>query len=110
MVNRSVFLSPIPVIHPSATRHSSELVNEFICSEVLENSEDPGAKVLTRNITAKFYENDSKIQLKVVTYVDTNKEVLDRRLYWFDEENNENPEDNSAWQDILENMDIFLDE
>lgn len=48
--------------------------------------------------------------IKVVKFFDSDGDVSDREIYWFDSEGNDIPSNNSNWGNIIENMDIFIDE
>lgn len=84
--------------------------NTFTClkrSSVTEGD----TETVTIEIQAQFYEVDEKIIIKMVRYIDpSDGSELNHEVYWFDEAGNDNPEDNSNWSEILENLDIFLDE
>ena len=84
--------------------------NTFSCLSRTSTTKD-GTQIDTIEINAKFYENDENITIISTYFSDpSDGSDLGYEAYWFDESNNDNPEDNSNWSEILENMDIFLDE
>ena len=83
--------------------------NIFTNSAVAESADGEFRNILME-IDAGFYENSERITLVIHKTIDSDDEQLDQAVYWFDESGNDVPSRNSNWNDILENMDIFLDE
>ena len=83
--------------------------NIFTNSAVAESADGEFRNILME-IDARFYENSERITLVIHKTIDSDDEQLDQAVYWFDESGNDVPSRNSNWNDILENMDIFLDE
>jgi len=83
--------------------------NNFTCLHAEKNETDD-CDVESKIIDAKFYEHEGAIMIKVVTFFDSDGDVSDREIYWFDSEGNDIPSNNSNWENIIENMDIFLDD
>jgi hypothetical protein len=85
--------------------------NTFTVTEVVRQADPSDALVENeiRTIKCEFYEDAQPYELKVYkTYVEG--EENDCVIYWFDGEGNTLPDEASNWNDILENMDIFIDE
>jgi hypothetical protein len=83
--------------------------NNFTCLQA-DKAETDDCDVETKIIDAKFYEHAGTTMIKVVTIFDSDGDVSDREIYWFDSEGNDIPSNNSNWENIMENMDIFLDD
>lgn len=83
--------------------------NIFTNSAVAESADGELRNKLVE-IDVRFYENSERITLIIHKTIDSDGEQLDQAVYWFDESGNDVPSRNSNWNEILENMDIFLDE
>ncbi len=84
--------------------------NTFSCTDLTSSSGDDDGTIQITTISANYYEIEVPVSIKVVKYLDSDGEELDKEAYWLDEEGNDIPSQHPAWSEILENMDIFLDE
>ena len=65
-------------------------------------------KLETLKVRLDLYEQEDPVVLKVIKCVSEGV-TNDLELYWFDSDDSDVPCDNSNWDEIKENLDIFDD-